>query len=78
VNAPELPALLRRLHAELDNATSLDQESKQLLAMLARDLQKFESHMSATRSFALRFEAQHPSVAAVLRQIADMFGKAGI
>jgi hypothetical protein len=74
----ELPDLLRRLHAELGRATTLDDESRELLAVLARDLQKFESHMSSARGFAVRFEAEHPEVAATLRQIADVFGKAGI
>jgi len=74
----ELPDLLRRLHQELERASTLDDESKQLLGVLAHDLQKFESHMSSARGFAVRFEAEHPDVAATLRQIADVFGKAGI
>ena len=74
----ELPELLRRLHAELERASTLDDETRQLLGVLAQDLQKFESHMSSARGFAVRFEAEHPEVAATLRQIADVFGKAGI
>jgi Domain of unknown function (DUF4404) len=74
----ELPDLLRRLHAELERASTLDDESRQLLGVLSQDLQKFESHMSSARGFAVRFEAEHPEVAATLRQIADVFGKAGI
>jgi hypothetical protein len=74
----DLPDLLRRLHAELERASTLDDESRQLLGVLSQDLQKFESHMSSARSFAVRFEAEHPEVAATLRQIADVFGKAGI
>ena len=74
----ELPTLLRRLHAELERATALDHESRELLAVLARDLQKFDSHRSSAREYAVRFEAEHPEVAATLRQIADLFGKAGI
>ncbi len=77
-NGNELPALLRRLHAELEHASTLDDESRQLLGVLAQDLQKFETHMSSARGFAVRFEAEHPDVAATLRQIADVFGKAGI
>ena len=78
MSSTELPDLLRRLHAELESADSLDEESRKLLKVLARDLQKFESHVSATRSFAVHFEAEHPGLAAILRQIADAFGKAGI
>lgn len=74
----ELPTLLRRLHTELERATALDHESRELLTVLARDLQKFESHRSSASEYAVRFEAEHPEVAATLRQIADLFGKAGI
>jgi hypothetical protein len=74
----ELTALLRRLHEALARTTTLDDESRQMLGVLAQDLQKFESHMSSARGFAVRFEAEHPEVAATLRQIADVFGKAGI
>ncbi len=74
----DLPALLRRLHEELERASTLDDESKQWLAVLGRDLEKFDTHMSSARGFAVRFEAEHPDVAATLRQIADVFGKAGI
>ncbi len=76
--ADDLPSLLRRLHAELERANTLDDESRALLKVLARDLQRFEMHLSSTRGFAVRFEAEHPDMAAILRQIADMFGKAGI
>ena len=74
----ELPTLLRRLHTELERATALDDESRELLTVLARDLQKFESHRSSAGEYAVRFEAEHRVFAATLRQIADLFGKAGI
>ncbi|MCU0758423.1 MAG: DUF4404 family protein [Steroidobacteraceae bacterium] len=74
----ELPDLLRRLHAELERATHLDAESRELLGVLARDLQRFEAHRASASEYAVRFEAEHPDVAATLRQIADLFGKAGI
>lgn len=73
-----LPDLLRQLHAELDRAPSLDAESRELLAVLARDLQRLEQHRSSAGDFAVRFEAEHPGVAATLREIADLFAKAGI
>lgn len=74
----ELPELLRRLHAELERATHLDAESRELLGVLARDLQRFETHRASASEYAVRFEAEHPEVAATLRQIADLFAKAGI
>jgi hypothetical protein len=78
VGSEELPELLRKLHAELERAKTLDQESRDLLGVLARDLAKFESHVSTARGFAVRFEAEHPGVAAALRQVADALAKAGI
>lgn len=78
MSADEIPSLLRKLHAELEQATSLDPESRSMLATLAKDLQKFESQLSTTRGMAVRFEAEHPAIAATLRQIADTVAKAGI
>ncbi|HPF27104.1 MAG TPA: DUF4404 family protein [Steroidobacteraceae bacterium] len=74
----ELPDLLRRVHAELANAESLDPESKALLGVVANDLEKFQSHVSTARRLAAQFEAEHPSLAVALRQLTDAFGKAGI
>jgi hypothetical protein len=78
MSTEDLAGLLRKLHAELERATSLDSESRELLAVLGRDLARFESQMSTARGLAVRFEAEHPEVAAALRQIADAFAKAGI
>lgn len=76
--ADDLHALLRRLHAELQRATSLDDESRSLLGVLAQDVERFREHGPASRELAARFEAEHPTLAATLRQIADALGKAGI
>lgn len=76
--ADDLHALLRRLHAELQRATSLDDESRSLLGVLAQDIAQFREHGPASRELAARFEAEHPTLAATLRQIADSLGKAGI
>jgi hypothetical protein len=73
-----LPELLRALHAELEHAKSLDPESRELLRVLAHDLARFEEQTSSTRDLAVRFEAEHPALAAALRQIADTLAKAGI
>lgn len=76
--ADDLRALLRRLHAELQQATALDDESRSLLGVLAQDVERFREHGPASRELAARFEAEHPTLAATLRQIADALGKAGI
>lgn len=74
----ELPQLLRRLHTELEHAQTLDPESKRLLGLLADDLSRLDSHASTARDVAAKFEANHPDLAATLRQIADTFVKAGM
>jgi hypothetical protein len=78
MSSEEIPSLLRKLHAELEQASSLDAESRQMLVTLAKDLEKFDSQLSTTRGLAARFEAEHPALAATLRQIADTVAKAGI
>ncbi len=78
MSAGDIPALLKQLHNELNRATSLDLESKELLSILAQDFAKFESQMSIARQLAVRFEAEHPRIAAVLRQVTDAFSKAGM
>lgn len=79
MSAPQdLHALLRRLHTELQQAQTLDDESRSLLGLLAQDVERFREHGPASRELAARFEADHPTIAATLRQIADALGKAGI
>ncbi|MCZ8130839.1 MAG: DUF4404 family protein [Steroidobacteraceae bacterium] len=88
-DARELPALLQRLHAELAGSTTLDAESRRLLGVVLEDIRRLEpDRLAATaaeaptpgglEALAVRFEAEHPSLAASLRQIADVLGKAGI
>lgn len=77
MSSEDLPALLRKLHVELERATTLDPESRELLDVLAHDLTRFESHMSTARTLAVRFEAEHPDVAGTLRQLTDALAKAG-
>jgi dihydrofolate reductase len=74
----DLPDLLRRLHLELQNAPTLDAESRELLSVVARDLEKFATHVSTARELAVRFEVDHPELSGALRQLADTFAKAGI
>jgi hypothetical protein len=81
----ELRALLAELHARLKQARSLDPDSRALLATVSRDIEDAlaadnTSAVSAepVEALAVRFEADHPSLAGVLRQIMDTLGKAGI
>jgi hypothetical protein len=80
-----LNVLLRGLHAELARATSLDAESRRLIGVVLGDLETLGAGASAAHAtpggleaLAVRFEADHPAMAAALRQVADLLGKAGI
>lgn len=80
-----LSALLAQLHARLKQARSLDPESRELLATVSRDIEDALANDTAAsmapepvEALAVRFEAEHPSLAGVLRQIMDTLGKAGI
>lgn len=81
----ELHRLLSQLHAELQKAEALDAESRAMLGTLARDIGAVtgesggvETHAPALERLAVRFEADHPALAAALRQVVDALGKAGI
>lgn len=84
----ELHALLRRLHEELDRTAVLDDESARLLGVVLDDVRRIGAAPTAggdalatpgsLEALAVRFEADHPAMAAALRQVADLLGKAGI
>ena len=81
----DLEVLLAELHKRLKQARSLDPEARKLLTTVARDIENAlenddTSAVSAepVEALAVRFEADHPSLAGVLRQIMDTLGKAGI
>ena len=81
----DLRDLLAQLHARLGRAKSLDGESRQLLTTVARDIEAALARGTAPKTtlepleeLAVRFEADHPAVADVLRQIVDTLAKAGI
>ncbi len=78
VSVDEIPDLLRKLHTELQRTQSLDPESRRLLSVLLHDFSKFDSHVFTARDLAVRFEAEHPGIAAALRQLVDVFNKAGV
>jgi len=80
--------LLARVHERLSaSAGSLDQDSRQLLGTVMRDIERALGTASAAEaavhtprleSLAVRFEAGHPGLAETLRQLIDALGKAGI
>jgi len=81
----DIRELLAQLHTRLGNAKSLDGESRKLLTTVARDIEKTlaPSGAGATpparlEALAVRFEADHPAIAEVLRDIVDTLGRAGV
>ncbi len=84
-SSQDLRALLAELHGRLKDAKSLDPESRRLLMTVAHDIETALAKDDAgavapepVEALAVRFEAEHPSLAGVLRQIMDTLGKAGI
>jgi len=83
-----LRELLGRVHERLSHAASVDQESRKLLATLTRDIERTlgaqrskkleRESLPRLEALAVRFEAEHPALAQVLRQLIDALGKAGI
>lgn len=84
MNTRSLHEALARLHTELQGARQLDAESSQLLKNIAADIERLRSgandvpQTSRLESLAVRFEAGHPALAASLREIADVLGRAGV
>ena len=82
----DLRDLLARLHARLGSAKSLDGESRKLLTTVARDIDKTLARSGSGKqraserleTLAARFDADHPAIAEVLRDIVDTLGRAGI
>jgi hypothetical protein len=85
MSSQDLDTLLAELHVRLKRARSIDPEGRKLLAAVARDIEQALATDDASvvspepvEALAVRFEADHPSLAGVLRQIMDTLGKAGI
>jgi hypothetical protein len=82
---------LSRLHAELQAAPQLDDESRRLLQAIAADVGRASAgaagiagdaadagHAPRLEALAVRFEAGYPALAARLRGIADALGRIGL
>ena len=82
----DLGRLLAQMHERLQHAKSLDPESRKQLLVVAGDIAKALASDDVAsvapaqplEALAMRFEADHPSLAGVLRQIMDTLGTAGI
>ena len=88
MNRDRLRQLLASLHQELGDAKTVDAESRQLMGALMKDLDRVLDSSPAARQdgrfqdrleeLLLRFEAQHPGIAASLHELIDTLAKAGI
>jgi hypothetical protein len=83
-----LEQALASLHAELARATRVDEQARQLLRQLLADIERLlkDGDVAPGRAaaphrlegLAVEFEAEHPSLAASLRQFIDLLGKTGL
>ena len=93
MTAEKLRELLARVHERLAASGSLDRESRQLLGTVMRDIERAlgagagsagsadeapAAHAPRLETLAVKFEAGHPGLAEVLRELVDALGKAGI
>ena len=79
-----LRQLLARVHDRLSTSSSIDPEARDMLATVMRDIDgalgKGEKLSAPPRleALAVKFEAEHPGIAQLLRQIGALLGQAGI
>ncbi len=81
---------LRQLHAELARTPRVDDASRLLLREVLNDIERLLRHgtaampsaptaaLSRLEALAVDFEAEHPALAASLRQFVDLLGRAGL
>ena len=85
----ELRSRLAGLHEQLAGTPKVDAESRQMLRTLLTDIERVldksepaaavePAHRHRLEEVATRFEADHPSLAGVVRQLVDALGKAGL
>jgi len=83
VSKERLRELLTELSSELNEATDVDDETRELLGQLHDDLDRLtgEDHASAVdraKSLESRFAANHPIAERIAREFADLLAKMGI
>lgn len=82
----KLRATLRELHDELKMTPALDDEARSLLQGAAADIDRLlhtdeqaaASHVGTLTDLATRFERDHPTLAAAIRQVADALANVGL
>lgn len=81
----ELRELLAELHLKLSEAQPVDADSLLLLRTVSGDIEKAlggkggaAPSESKLNELAVKFEADHPTLAEAVRDVIDALGKAGI
>jgi hypothetical protein len=84
---PSLEQSLAQLHADLAGASRVDEHTREMLRTLLADIERVleegestagAAQMPRLEGLAVEFEAEHPSLAASLRQFIDLLGKTGL
>ena len=81
--------LLARVHERLNTSASVDADTREMLVTVMRDIEgRLGRGVAATpiagraaprlEALAVQFEADHPGIAQLLRQISALLGQAGI
>jgi len=86
MNAEQLRKALEQLHDELSRAPQVDDATRSLLREIVNDADRLTTaprsepspHAHRLEAVAVGFEAEHPTLAAALRQFIDLLGKAGV
>jgi Domain of unknown function (DUF4404) len=86
VNSETLQKTLTRLHEELQGSPRVDDESRRLLQQIMQDVRHLPGPETAStdgqqhrlEALAVRFEVDHPTLAATLREFIDLLAQAGI
>ncbi len=86
-----LRATLSELHDELQTAPTVDEDARKLLQEVSADIDRVlhdrvlhsndrqpAAHVATLSELATRFERDHPSLAAAIRQVADALSRVGI
>jgi hypothetical protein len=82
-----LQALLGKVRERLSDSSSVDASSRELLRQVMGDIERTldsgaggatQPNTSRIEALAVRFEADHPSLAASLRQLAGLLNEVGI
>lgn len=89
MDTTDLRGKLTSLHEQLTHSPAVDAESRRLLATVLGDIERLleqpaggalaaPEHRHRLQELLARFDADHPALAAGLRQFIDTLGKIGV